>query len=115
MVKVITLANLAESTAQEVYDFVKDRLLAQGRKSFNGEVCVYKSPEGLHCAAGFIIGDDYDPAMEKCVWLCLVREKRVPDAHDRLIMDLQMVHDRERPDDWVRELALVARQYKLNP
>lgn len=114
--KVITLANLAESTAQEVYDFVKEKLLAQGKKSLSadGVSCAYRSLE-CQCAAGFILGDDWKEEFEGHIWSTLVEDEDVPSRHADLISALQRLHDHYDTFRWPAVLADVAKEFNLNP
>ena len=56
--KTINLSNLAQASTQEVFDFVAIHLLTQNEKSGDDQVCYYRSPTGLKCAAGCLIADD---------------------------------------------------------
>jgi hypothetical protein len=68
----ITLKTLKNSTDQEVFDQVANHLLTQNKRSVSATdntLCVYRSPDGLKCAAGCLIADDeYDPRMEGSNW-----------------------------------------------
>ena len=59
---------------QKVFDYVRERLLEQGKASvvrtiMNGSSgCAYRSPDGSKCAVGWLIPDrSYDPNMEGSV------------------------------------------------
>ena len=56
----ITLATLPQATAQQVFDQVKTHMMAQYAKSVgqNSDVCLYRGPDGLKCAAGCLISDE---------------------------------------------------------
>jgi hypothetical protein len=97
----ITLKTLPQATAQEVYDQVKTHLLTQNQMSLKGDRCMYRGPNGLKCAAGILIGDDeYSDAMEGVSWPGLIGMLHIPDTHELLIRELQMVHDWEEVEDW---------------
>lgn len=50
---------------QETFDLVLDGMRKQGRPSFDGVNCRYRSDDGCKCAVGLLIpGDAYDPEME---------------------------------------------------
>ena len=101
----ITLKTLPLATKEEVFDQVKEHLLKQNIKSLGRYSCKYKSDTGLQCAAGCLIGDDeYEPEMEGEGWDDLVRDGSVPDNHQRLIRDLQVIHDKYEPEDWKEKL-----------
>lgn len=101
----ITLATLANSTKQEVFEQVKQHLLAQNKRAINDRnTCQYKIGE-LKCAAGCLISDDeYTPEFENNSWRVLQYRNLVPETHSRLIQQLQKIHDRHQPKDWPRLL-----------
>lgn len=92
------------TTKQEVFDFVVRSLHAQGKKSWNRELqkCLYRGPNGVKCAAGFLISDDvYTTSMEYMnaetiidSWPCLAPLKPFAD----LIGQLQFAHDNASTD-----------------
>lgn len=118
----ITLKTLPQATDQEVFDQVKTHLLSQNVKSISMKLdrddvvsCMYRTKDGLKCAAGCLIGDDeYDPAFEGLGWSYLVRHDSVPHEHYNLINDLQALHDCKEPKDWESELKAVANRYGLD-
>jgi hypothetical protein len=122
--KVITLANLADATEQEVFDHVAKHLLTQKKKSktprtahhSSGSYCSYRNPEGLTCAAGCLMADgEYSSGMEGRSWgdLLKVPEYNIPKAHEKLIGLLQDIHDFEREEDWLVALRCTARALEL--
>ena len=118
--KPITLATLAQSTKQEVFDYVAHHLLTQNEKSLSkkyGSVqigCVYRNQYNLACAAGCLIaGVEYKAYMEGISWGKLVEVKIVPSNHKELIMDLQRVHDDCEIEDWREHLSKVAKEFSL--
>lgn len=118
----VTLANLSQATAQQVFDHVARHLLTQGEKSgvYDPEIrdytCMYRGPHGLMCAAGCLMTDEeYQPAFESKSWDCgLVEGGRVPAAHAALIADLQTVHDEDAVEMWPGRLRLLAGFHKLD-
>ena len=98
----ITLKTLPEATNQQVFDQVATHLLTQGIQSKYGGNCVYRTPAGLKCAAGCLIGDDeYVPAMDNSVdtsWDGMISLELVPDDHYELIASLQKIHDHYMPN-----------------
>lgn len=110
--KVVTLANLAECTDQEVFDHVSYRMAQQHWQqsmASNGagdQVCTYRGTKSRCCAAGCCITDAEYRAMtdpedaysgfhvEGSGWSDLVYAERVPAAHEALISRLQNAHDR---------------------
>lgn len=114
----ITLANLHEATAQQVFDQVATHLLTQNEKSVDrterGPECVYRSYKGLQCAAGCLISEhEYNPGMENNQWDDLAHSGIVPSDHKELIMELQCVHDTELAYNWEHSLEKVANKTGL--
>lgn len=121
----ITLKTLHEVTSQQVFDQVSIHLLAQRQRSafkyddaeeypndYPG--CRYRIGT-LKCAAGCLIGDDeYSDELENKDWNHLVRTGAVPPYHQKLIDDLQLVHDSVSPERWATALKVVADRYLLN-
>ena len=113
----ITLKTLGQATEQEVFDQVAEHLLTQMRVSENDRGCAYRSPDGLKCAAGCLIGDDeYSREWDAggIGWGQLVTKDIVPHSHGALVGRLQRIHDRYDPEYWKAELANVADYFKLN-
>jgi hypothetical protein len=118
----ITLKTLPQATAQEVFDQVATHLLTQMKKSENDVACLYRSSEGLKCAAGCLISDDeYTPEFDLdsdgnygMGWQSLIDRGLVPLAHRKLISALQEVHDGADTFYWRSSLARVADQYGLS-
>jgi hypothetical protein len=106
----ITLATLNEATEQAIFDQVGKHLLTQNKKSERNDKCVYRSPEGLKCAAGCLISDEeYNPAMdsdgEGTSWESLIKRELIEtDKHKFIIRDLQRIHDDHYPDRWKSKL-----------
>jgi len=130
-------------TAQDIYDYVKAKLLEQGRQSINtGNLyqCVYRSPDGCKCAAGWLIADErYTSDLEGCyasdpTVLSAIRDS-IPYAvgiDPKFLRLLQKAHDGDGdfdnvlPADYqgleknfketiVSRLTLVAKAYVLKP
>ena len=109
----ITVATLKDATAQQVYNQVREHLLAQGQKSATSMGCRYRTGS-LSCAAGCLIGvDEYSRAMEGNNWNTLVEEGQVHSEHAELIRDLQRIHDGVRACEWAEHLAYVAVDHGL--
>lgn len=125
----ITLANLKDATAQQVFDQVATHLLTQNKQSIdmkNSNACLYRSIAGLKCAAGCLIGDDeYKPEMDTSGvigsgktkvgsgWSRLVERGLVPSEHEELISALQSLHDTFVPEYWAMRLAMLAERNGL--
>jgi hypothetical protein len=118
---IISLKNLNEATAQQVFDQVVDHLRKQGVQSKNHTTgfCLYRYG-ALKCAAGCLIADDeYTPMMDGGdggTWSFLtIAIKGFPTAHVELIQALQRLHDSVNPEYWEEAFRdLVARgQYDI--
>ena len=54
-------------SAQETFDMVYAAMEKQGfKQSIEDGQCRYRSPEGLTCAVGCLLGDDYEEEFENC-------------------------------------------------
>lgn len=108
--KTITINNLAESTTEEVFEYIRNHLLTQNAKSRGHEdgICYYHGDHHLKCAAGCLISDDkYTPKFEVNNWSTLVRKGLVLAAHSELIKELQYLHDDVPVDSWKHHLDLL--------
>lgn len=107
--------------AQRLFDKVATHLLAQNEKSIAYGTCLYRTDNGLMCAAGCLISDDdYDPSMEDNLidhvfrnWpdvqrgICMDYEISVEKAQT-LIGELQEIHDDQKVADWKKALNAIA-------
>lgn len=94
--KRITIANLAESSAQEVFDFICSSIIAQGKPSFNetSGACMYINKDRLRCAAGMLLNEEEAAAANELgPWFACVGTFRWTNAHGPLIRHLQSAHD----------------------
>jgi hypothetical protein len=116
-------AYLKDWTAQQVFDHVCSALLKQGRQSHGligtGDEsetgCKYRGPGEHKCEAGHLIPDnEYDPSFETLSWWALIVGRDVCDAHNLLIAELQLIHDRHTPDTWRQRMRDVASDYDLS-
>lgn len=119
---IITLKNLHEATAQQVFTQVATHLLKQKERSFiiddeGEELCAYRGDNGLMCAAGSLISDDeYIPIMDrlKTTWRGLINKGYVRTyAHSSFITELQTIHDNSAVHEWAGELEKFALRHKL--
>ena len=108
----ITLKNLGEATPIQVFNQAKEHLLKQMQKSLteDGFTCMYRSFDGLKCAAGcFIADDEYDEQMEDKSWGQVSNRfyGKFVDifSHENLISQLQLIHDRHPTEEWECELS----------
>jgi hypothetical protein len=113
----ITLATLAEATAQEVFEQSAKHLLNQNAKSELSSKdisCMYKHGN-LKCAAGIFIADsEYKPEMENKTWQGLLEENIVPTKHLDLIVQLQLIHDCRDVKQWKEKLIELGENFNLN-
>lgn len=112
--KRITLKKLSSSTPMEVFLYVKQHLLTQNQTSKReGNMCAYRSPDKLMCAAGCLMTTrEYRKSFEGRYWLTLVEEGLVPSAHKDLIKTLQIIHDMREPSEWKRHLDRIEEDIK---
>lgn len=89
-------------TAQEVFDVAVEGVILQGAPSIaqggtKAGDCVYRTPEGLECAAGQVWPDElYNEVMEGQSINGLADANDVPESlrsHLTLLKDLQQAHD----------------------
>lgn len=95
MEKVITTQNLDQFTEQEVFDYVAEKIFAQGKPAYDTKLscCAYRL-DGLKCAAGHLIRDeDYQERFKYTTWHGMVESNGFPSTHMRLIIKLQDAHD----------------------
>lgn len=110
----ITLATLEKATEQEVFDQVVGHLRRQGRKSRSDDMCLYRGPEGLMCAAGCLMTDEEaELVTEDKTWMGLVEGNVVPQAHAELVQHLQNIHDADEIYEWETRFAALAGQRGL--
>lgn len=122
--KQVTIHNLAESTQQEVFDYIAHHMLTQGKKAYNDytDSCCYRivinDGEVLKCAAGCLIPDeDYDPKIEGKKWRSLplkFREFKSCTHHEEMISLLQSAHDFREMSDWKTRLREIGEHCKLS-
>lgn len=91
----ITVYNMHEKTAQEVFEYVVDFMLTQDAASTNPDgLCLYRNAEGKKCAAGCLIPDEsYDPEIESVRWSEITDSMGISRIHMELILQLQSAHD----------------------
>jgi hypothetical protein len=122
----ITLVNLEQATAQQVFDQVANHLLTQMQScrimmEHGGFSCAYRSADGkLACAAGCLISDEemaqvYEANCNTGAgWGAIIDALNVSSNHEQLIVRLQIIHDDADPSDWKELLEKEAVQSGLN-
>ena len=122
--KQITVQNLNEFTAQEVFDYVTAKMIQQGQRSVDelGN-CKYRlfddQGAALKCAAGHLIPDCcYDEQMEENSYSKLTAiHNNFSEAHKALINALQVAHDNaigEFIPEFIEHAKEVAERYDLH-
>ena len=107
----ITLKTLELSTAQQIFDHVGEHLLTQRKKSRDTEGCLYRTSDGLKCAAGCLIADDeYVAKIEGLDWYGTIDILNITSQHASLISRLQDIHDGYPPSYWFKELEYLANE-----
>lgn len=107
-----------KATMQDIYNRVCKHLVKQGKRAavhyeeWDEYTCLYRTPDGLMCAAGCLIKDEfYDPSIERrtvthgtFAYVALV-ESGIPDNEIvmKFIRSLQICHD-EASDDNIKEM-----------
>jgi hypothetical protein len=115
--------------AQEMFDTCATHLLTQNERS---EIdakddypnCRYRGPNGLMCAAGVLIKDEfYDDSLEGRGMHCKsvqwavcssVGNERLTPEEKALLKNLQRVHDKEPVEAWPEKLRAVAEYFSLS-
>ena len=104
-------------TAQEVFDKIVAHLRAQAAKSVQGFSCKYRGPNGTKCAVGCLIPDEqYRPEMEGIMVDDLISRGWLPEyliPHQKLLCDMQRVHDQTRIENWEADFLMVAQANEL--
>ena len=115
-------------TDQELFDNVATHLLRQGKRALDAEgKCVYRSFDGLKCAAGCLIDDEhYSSGFENLGvttrakaegfsedLLDALNASGVSDEQFELVSELQVIHDAYEPRSWSRSLAQLAKDLNL--
>lgn len=116
-------------TDQEIFDTVARHLLTQNQKSLRVDedgkiynICLYRGSNGLKCAAGCLIPDNlYNPEMDSTEsddtsWSFIVRKWPALAAigNEKLIAELQDIHDLFPEDDWKDALCNLAENKGLS-
>ena len=113
----------------DVFNYVKQHLLTQNKKSFarkdTGDIsdvfCAYRSDEGLSCAIGCLIDNaHYNSRLEtKSVSDFAVQKvirQSIPnwEINEYLLLDLQYLHDTVNPEKWVNHLEILSVNFDTN-
>lgn len=95
------------TTDEGVFEFVRQHLLNQGQKSEGVSSCFYKKNNGLSCAIGCLIENEFyvdnlefkngdDPIVIDAV------KKSLPNwvINKNMLLDLQVIHDEYEVEEW---------------
>lgn len=87
--------NLQTASLQEIFTFVAEALLEQGKPSISeNDACLYRAPDGCKCAAGWLLPDEkYSADMEGKSVDALRYFKQFEELKLALISALQRAHD----------------------
>lgn len=124
----VRLDRINDFTLRQVFDFIKNHLLKQGkaakmRLSGNAPIdgCVYRTPEGLSCAVGCMVPDEavskmndlglnegtgFDDLIYGMQW-DFPKDDKVAD----LLADIQELHDTISPEYWDHDLDNLEKAY----
>lgn len=113
----ITLSNLPDASAQEVFDQVCEHMLTQKKKCQNDKgTCLYRNGiEGMKCAAGALIAEkEYNFSFDNVGgWSDVVAKGLAPSDHEDLVCELQDIHDHNDVEEWRTALEKLAASYGL--
>lgn len=109
-------------TLQEIYDKVKNGLIAQGAFAFeNGEGCKYRTRRGFKCAAGMLIPERRYRRMLEGICVTDVSPFTLGVGREQmpLVIELQEAHDQNaNPPNyigWAAAMNSIAIDYELKP
>ena len=113
--------------AQEVFNISAKHLLTQNKQSLGSqfddesdEQCLYRTKDGLMCAAGPLIPDNlYEKSFEGQTIDVLMHNRphiknHIGEHNKKLLTDLQTCHDGHRVEDWREQLSFIAKNHNLN-
>lgn len=110
---------------KEIFDTVKNHMLTQNERSINGGgYCAYRGTDGLMCAVGCLIPDEFYTSDLECndvssskVKACLTRigifDENLNNNIKKLALleELQSIHDCIQPEKWELNLGHAEKQY----
>ena len=113
----ITLANIDDTSLQEVFNAMLDHLRKQGCKSVviadnDRRFCMYRHPDGLKCAVGIFIADnEYTSSFEQRSAEEVLKDhlgRSVSPALCYLLSEAQNIHDNCAVHEWERAFETLA-------
>ncbi len=105
-------------TNQQIFTKVRNHLLAQNGRAFNGDNCAYRGEGGTKCAVGCLIADEhYNPECEGIAVYDALINPISPKRSDlckalnasgvpanastaKLLAELQLLHDNGNVQEW---------------
>ena len=112
----ITLKGLTRAPLQRIFDQAARHLLKQNKKSTDEACCCYRGLDNTQCAVGcFISDEEYKLSMEGLSSDALLDKVNLNISRNRekLLSDLQVLHDNELVEDWESSLKHLAIRYSL--
>lgn len=108
-------------SAQDAFNKMSDHLMKQKKRSVikqdGVKTCLYRHPDGLMCAVGAIIPNEfYHEGLEElhASVLPLYRKNEPFENLDPgFLLDIQVIHDSTKPSKWAKELRDLAKKYNL--
>ena len=105
------------TTDEGVFEFVKQHLLTQGQKSESITSCFYKKSNGLSCAIGCLIenefyNDDLEFKNGDNPIVIDALTKSLPNwiINKNMLLDLQLIHDEYEVEEWECKLQELEEQ-----
>lgn len=108
----VCLSTLNSVTSRQVFEAARSHMLllklAKTSGSYKYRLAVPGSNEVLCDPIGALMEDsEYRAEFEGCPWYDLVERGVVPQAHWKLLDDLQFIHDMLPTNEWEKHLRLV--------
>lgn len=121
----VPLSLASVETPQQIFDWVAWNLLQQGRQCEDGNGnCLYRGPNGLRCAAGWLISDEDFATIEHLNGAASIRrlkeEGLLPSLLEdncNLVDNLQRAHDNHlyKMAEWLLRMQEIAEDFNLDP
>jgi hypothetical protein len=112
----ITLKGLKHAPLQRIFDQAARHLLKQNNKSTKGTSCRYRGSYNAKCAVGcFISDEEYKVSMEGLSSYTILNKDGLDISWGRqkLLRELQELHDLESVTSWERALKKLAQRHDL--
>lgn len=104
----------------DIFNKVKEHLLTQNEKSYQGDYCMYRAENGLKCAVGCLIKDEYynetlegKPLLVDTVSEAVAKSlglgKVLPLNMFNMLSRLQDIHDNYDNNEWLVQINKLER------